>query len=70
MLFTASKRYFGEANFEITYLTDDLHSSGFSPNYISEHEQLYTSRGCKIHFLIAKMLPEEPKIEEDVTCEE
>ena len=60
-LFTASKRYCSEAGFEITYLTDDLHSSGFEPNYVSEHEQLYTSRGYKIHFMIAKMLPEAPK---------
>ncbi|MBQ9951925.1 MAG: tRNA (guanosine(46)-N7)-methyltransferase TrmB [Clostridia bacterium] len=67
MLFTASKRYFGEANFEIRYITDDLHASGFAPNYVSEHEQLYTSRGCRIHFLIARMLPEEPKIEDEVS---
>ena len=70
MLFTASKRYFAEANFEITYLTDDLHASGYQPNYVSEHEQLYTSRGCKIHFLIARMLPEAPQIIEEVTPEE
>ncbi len=56
-LFTASKRYLGESGFEITYLTDDLHASGFSPNYISEHEQLYMDQGCRIHFLIARMLP-------------
>jgi len=59
-LFMSSKRYFSEANFEITYLTDDLHASGYAPNYVSEHEKLYTARGCKIHFLIAKMLPEPP----------
>lgn len=57
VLFTASKRYFGECGFEITYLTDDLHASGFQPNYISEHEALYTSRGLPIHFMIAKMVP-------------
>lgn len=56
-LFIASKRYLKESGFEITYLTDDLHASGFSPNYISEHEKLYTERGYKIHFLIAKMRP-------------
>jgi len=66
-LFTATKRYMAEAGFEITYLTDDLHASGYEPNYVSEHEQLYLSRGCKIHFLIAKMLPMEdlPEIEDD-----
>ena len=60
-LFTASKRYLDESGFEIVYLTDDLHASGYSPNYVSEHEQLYVSRGCKIHFLIAKMLPGIPE---------
>ena len=60
-LFTASKRYLSESGFEITYLTDDLHASGYSPNYVSEHEQLYVSRGCKIHFLIARMLPQLPE---------
>ena len=59
-LFLSSQRYFREANFEITYLTDDLHASGYAPNYVSEHEKLYTARGCKINFLIARMLPEEP----------
>ena len=49
-LFTASRRYLGESGFEIAYLTDDLHASGFSPNYVSEHEQLYTEQGKKIHF--------------------
>lgn len=62
-LFLSSRRYFAEANFEITYLTDDLHASGYAPNYVSEHEKLYTARGCKIHFLIAKMLPEAPSKE-------
>ena len=54
-LFTASKRYFREAGFEITYLTDDLHASGFQPNYVSEHERLYAAQGKNIHFLIARM---------------
>lgn len=54
-LFTASKRYFREAGFEITYLTDDLRASGFQPNYVSEHEAMYTAQGKNIHFLIARM---------------
>jgi len=59
-LFTASKRYLSGTGFEIAYATDDLHASGFTPNYISEHEKMYTDRGMPIHFLIAKMtdLPE------------
>ena len=54
-LFTASKRYFGECGFETVYLTDDLHASGFGPNYVSEHEQLYLSQGKNIHFIIVRM---------------
>ena len=54
-LFTASKRYFREAGFEVVYMTDDLHASGFEPNYLSEHEMLYMREGKKIHFMIARM---------------
>ena len=59
-LFEATKRYLGLCGFEIDYLTDDLHASGFTPNYVSEHEALYAGRGLPIHFLIARMsdLPE------------
>ena len=56
-LFTATKRYMGECGFEIVHLTDDLHASGFAPNYMSEHERLYVGQGKSIHFLIAKMAP-------------
>ena len=59
-LFIASQRYLRESGFEIVYLTDDLHASGYAPNYVSEHEQLYLDQGCKIHFLIAQMLPQVP----------
>ena len=57
VLFEASKGYFTECGFDITYLTDDLHASGFTPNYVTEHEALYSSQGKNIHFLIAKMQP-------------
>ena len=56
-LFVATKRYLGEADFEIVWQTDDLHASGFSPNYVSEHEALYTGQGKPIRFLIARMTP-------------
>ena len=58
VLFEASKEYFAQCGFEITYLTDDLHASGFTPNYVTEHEALYASRGKNIHFCIAKMQPD------------
>ncbi len=54
-LFLASKRYLADCGFEIVFATDDLHASGFAPNYISEHEAHYLSLGMKIHFLIARM---------------
>ncbi len=57
-LFTASKRYLTQFGFKISYLTDDLHASGYQPNYISEHEALYSSQGVPIHFLIADMIPD------------
>lgn len=54
-LFEATRRYLSLCGFEISFLTDDLHASGFEPNYISEHEALYAGRGMPIHFLIARM---------------
>ena len=41
-------------------MTRDLHASGFSPNYVSEHERLFSQQGVPIKFLIAQMvdLPE------------
>lgn len=65
-LFTASKRYLTESGFALEYVTDDLHASGYAPNYVSEHEQLYVERGCKIHFLIARMLAQTPEFKEEV----
>ena len=56
-LFTASKRYLEQCGFALWYLTDDLHASGFQPNYVSEHESLYIGQGKAIHFLIAHMCP-------------
>ncbi len=55
-LFTATKRYMAMSGFEITYQTDDLHASGYQPNYMSEHEIMYTQRSMPIHFMIAKMV--------------
>ena len=66
-LFLATQRYLKMCGFEITYLTDDLHRSGYSPNYVSEHEALYSGRGMAIHFLIARMaeLPQDFSLEVD-----
>jgi len=56
-LFEESLAYFAECGFEIAYLTRDLHASGFTPNYETEHEKMFSSEGIPIKFLIAKKLP-------------
>ena len=55
-LFADSVRYFKEMGFSILYQTQDLHQSGFSPNYLTEHEKMYTEQGIKTKFLIARKL--------------
>lgn len=52
-LFDDSLAYFAECGFQVRYLTRDLHASGFSPNYMSEHEIMYTEKGTPIKFAIA-----------------
>ena len=52
-LFADSLAYFAECGFTIRYITYDLHASGFSPNYVSEHEKMFTAEGKKTKFLIA-----------------
>ena len=54
-LFQASREYLEFCGFSISYETEDLHGSGYAPNYVSEHEALYAGRGIPIRFLIAKM---------------
>lgn len=49
-LFHDSLKYFEVCGFDAVYLTDDLHASGFAPNYVSEHEQMYTAQGIPIRF--------------------
>lgn len=53
ILFEHSIEYFKEMNFDIKYITYDLHNSGFQPNYITEHEIMFSEEGIKIKFLIA-----------------
>lgn len=54
-LFEDSLSYLRDSGFEVTYQTNDLHASGFSPNYVTEHEALFVQAGKKIRFLIARM---------------
>lgn len=52
-LFYDSIEYFRLCGFEIRFITFDLHASGFSPNYVSEHEALFSRQGVPIKMLIA-----------------
>lgn len=53
-LFEESLDYFSESGFEIIYLNRDLHSSGYEPNLMTEHEKMFSDEGIKIKFLIAR----------------
>jgi len=55
-LFNHSKVYFVENGFNLKYVTEDLHESGFEPNYKTEHEEMYSKEGVKIKFLIAQKI--------------
>ena len=52
-LFEESITYFEETGFKISYITRDLHSSGFAENLETEHERMFTEEGKNIKFLIA-----------------
>lgn len=54
-LFDDSCKYLKETNFEIFYLTKDLHNSNFAENIFTEHEKMFMEQGMKIKFLIAKL---------------
>ena len=56
-LFTESLPYFAACGFEMRYLTNDLHASGFAPNYVSEHDQKFTALGVPIKFVIMRKKP-------------
>ena len=56
-LFTESLPYFDACGFDMRYLVNDLHAAGFMPNYISEHEKMYTEKGVPIKFVIFRKKP-------------
>jgi len=62
-LFTESLPYFAACGFEMLYLVNDLHAAGFTPNYISEHEKMYTEKGVPIKFVIFRKMPGEVEID-------
>ena len=59
-LFEESLDYFRECGFEVSYITYDLHASGYQPNIITEHEKMFSDEGIKIKFVIVRKssLPE------------
>lgn len=71
-LFEESLPCFEESGFEQVMLIRDLAASGFEPNYISEHEQMYRDLGVPIKFLIARMheLDAEGQARHDAVIEE
>lgn len=52
-LFADSLLYVAEAGYTVRYMTHDLHSSGYSPSYVTEHEAMFTEQGITTKFLIA-----------------
>ncbi|SHE52950.1 tRNA (guanosine(46)-N7)-methyltransferase TrmB [Clostridium fallax] len=55
-LFLESQEYFTQSGFAITYITYDLHESGFKDNVVTEHERMFTEMEIKTKFLIAKLI--------------
>ncbi len=53
-LFNDSMEYFRQCGFRVIYHTNDLHCSGFEQNIVTEHENMYSSQGIKINFMIAE----------------
>lgn len=58
-LFCDSLTYFGVCGFSLREVTNDLHASGFSPNYVSEHERMYMERGVPIKLAVVRKEPGE-----------
>lgn len=52
-LYLATKRYLGEAGFQITLDTKDLHALNDPENILTEHELMFTAQGVKTKALRA-----------------
>ena len=59
-LFEDSLVYFNLCGFETVYLTHDLHRAGFTPNYVSEHEEKYMRLGVPIKMAVFRKLEGDP----------
>ena len=56
ILFDASLDYFQQCGFALRYCTRNLHASGYEPNYMSEHEIMFTRQGIATKFAIVQMM--------------
>lgn len=56
-LFDESLEYFEQSEYEILYLTRDLHASDVTDNIETEHEKMFSEEGIKIKYLIARQKP-------------
>lgn len=56
-LFDESLEYFEQSGYEILYLTRDLHASDVTDNIETEHEKMFSEKGIKIKYLIARQKP-------------
>jgi len=59
MLFQDSIKYFEQCNFNIVYLTEDLHASGFEGNIETEHERMFLEQAVKLSFSSLKKSKED-----------
>lgn len=53
-LYLATKRYFGEAGFQVFYDSRDLHAENDPENIFTEHELKFSAQGIKIKALRAR----------------
>lgn len=53
-LFADSLDYFEQCGLKQTYITYDLHSSGYAGNIETEHEKMFSAEGIKIKFCIVQ----------------
>lgn len=69
-LFLSTQRYFEQSGgFTVTFMTDDLHNSGFAESVATEHERMFTAQGLPTHFLIARYDKARSPVLEDAVSE-
>ena len=57
-LYLATKRYLGEAGFQVVYDCKDLHAENDPENILTEHEVMFSAQGIRIKALRARLKPE------------